>query len=223
MNTAPRSPSGPTATCRTWPRSGSPRWSGSQAGGAGRRPLRRARRQGHGPGRHRRRRRGRRHPQGPSRAHRAPTPRSPRAGHRRRRGTPAVRARGRSTGCSSTPRARGSAPCAAAPTPAGASMPRRPSGWPPSQRGMVDAAVPLLRPGGMLVYSVCTLTDAETLAVDEHLATAHPGLRPSTRRASPGRPGPRRPPPPPGRRHRRHVPPPRPLTDLCPSATAHRC
>jgi 16S rRNA (cytosine967-C5)-methyltransferase len=44
------------------------------------------------------------------------------------------------------------------------------------QRAMVDAAVPLLRPGGHLVYSVCTLTDAETHAVDEHLAGAHPEL-----------------------------------------------
>jgi len=43
---------------------------------------------------------------------------------------------------------------------------------------LVDAAVELLRPGGSLVYSVCTLTDAETLAVDEHLATAHPDLAP---------------------------------------------
>ena len=32
------------------------------------------------------------------------------------------------------------------------------------QRSLVDAAVPLLRPGGTLVYSVCTLTDAETTA-----------------------------------------------------------
>ena len=46
------------------------------------------------------------------------------------------------------------------------------------QRRLVDAAVSLLRPGGTLVYSVCTLTDAETLAVDSHLATAHPSLVP---------------------------------------------
>ena len=46
------------------------------------------------------------------------------------------------------------------------------------QRTLVDAAVPLLRPGGTLVYSVCTLTDAETLAVDEHLPTTHPELAP---------------------------------------------
>jgi 16S rRNA (cytosine967-C5)-methyltransferase len=46
------------------------------------------------------------------------------------------------------------------------------------QRRIVDAAVSLLRPGGVLVYSVCTLTTAETLGVDEHLATLHPDLVP---------------------------------------------
>ncbi|WP_334142315.1 transcription antitermination factor NusB [Rhabdothermincola sp.] len=44
------------------------------------------------------------------------------------------------------------------------------------QRQLVDAAVPLLRPGGVLVYSVCTLTRAETIDVDEHLRTTHPRL-----------------------------------------------
>lgn len=37
------------------------------------------------------------------------------------------------------------------------------------QRRMVDAAVGLLRPGGVLVYSVCTLTAAESLGVDAHV------------------------------------------------------
>jgi 16S rRNA (cytosine967-C5)-methyltransferase len=46
------------------------------------------------------------------------------------------------------------------------------------QRRLVGAAVELLRPGGTLVYSVCTLTEAETRAVDEHLAMAHPDLVP---------------------------------------------
>jgi 16S rRNA (cytosine967-C5)-methyltransferase len=41
---------------------------------------------------------------------------------------------------------------------------------------MVDAAVPLLAPGGVLVFSVCTLTAGETLAIDEHAAVAHPEL-----------------------------------------------
>lgn len=44
------------------------------------------------------------------------------------------------------------------------------------QRAIVDAAVPLLRPGGVLVYSVCTLTDAESVAIDDHLAATHPEL-----------------------------------------------
>ena len=46
------------------------------------------------------------------------------------------------------------------------------------QTALVDAAIPLLRPGGTLVYSVCTLTDDETIAVDDHLAQAHPELEP---------------------------------------------
>lgn len=46
------------------------------------------------------------------------------------------------------------------------------------QRDLVDAAVPLLAPGGVLVYSACTLTDAESLGIDEHLASRHPELEP---------------------------------------------
>jgi 16S rRNA (cytosine967-C5)-methyltransferase len=46
------------------------------------------------------------------------------------------------------------------------------------QRRMVDAAVPLVRPGGVLVYSVCTLTAAESVGIDEHVARRHPGLEP---------------------------------------------
>jgi len=42
------------------------------------------------------------------------------------------------------------------------------------QRAIVDAVTPLVRPGGLLVYSVCTLTDAEGRAVDEHLARTLP-------------------------------------------------
>jgi 16S rRNA (cytosine967-C5)-methyltransferase len=53
------------------------------------------------------------------------------------------------------------------------------------QRRLVDAAVELLRPGGTLVYSVCTLTTAETLAIDDHLAERHPELVPAP---SPGDP-----------------------------------
>ena len=46
------------------------------------------------------------------------------------------------------------------------------------QRSLVDAAVPLLRPGGTLVYSVCTLTEAETTGIDAHLASTSPQLVP---------------------------------------------
>ena len=44
------------------------------------------------------------------------------------------------------------------------------------QKALVDEAVRVLAPGGMLVYSVCTLTNAESQGVDEHIAAAHPGL-----------------------------------------------
>ncbi|MEY2570300.1 MAG: rRNA (cytosine967-C5)-methyltransferase [Acidimicrobiaceae bacterium] len=44
------------------------------------------------------------------------------------------------------------------------------------QRELVDAAVELLAPGGVLVYSVCTLTIDESIGVDEHVAGAHPAL-----------------------------------------------
>jgi 16S rRNA (cytosine967-C5)-methyltransferase len=43
---------------------------------------------------------------------------------------------------------------------------------------LVDASVGLLRPGGTLVYCVCTLTRAETLTVDDHVARRHPELSP---------------------------------------------
>ncbi|MGD9753286.1 MAG: RsmB/NOP family class I SAM-dependent RNA methyltransferase, partial [Acidimicrobiia bacterium] len=44
------------------------------------------------------------------------------------------------------------------------------------QHRLVDEAVRVLAPGGMLVYSVCTLSAVETLGVDQHLAAAHPEL-----------------------------------------------
>jgi len=44
------------------------------------------------------------------------------------------------------------------------------------QQRMASAAAELVRPGGVLVYSVCTLTAAETLGVDEHLAAVRPDL-----------------------------------------------
>jgi 16S rRNA (cytosine967-C5)-methyltransferase len=56
------------------------------------------------------------------------------------------------------------------------------------QREIVDRAVELVRPGGVLVYSVCTLTAAETLGVDDHLATAHAALAPVEAPGEPWRP-----------------------------------
>lgn len=53
---------------------------------------------------------------------------------------------------------------------------------------LVDAAVDLLAPDGVLVFSVCTLTLAESVAVDEHIAAAHPGLEPLEVPAVPWRP-----------------------------------
>ncbi len=44
------------------------------------------------------------------------------------------------------------------------------------QFDLAHAAVGLLAPGGILVFSVCTLTDAESVDVDERLADAHPDL-----------------------------------------------
>ena len=44
------------------------------------------------------------------------------------------------------------------------------------QRQLLGAAGDLVRPGGRLVYSVCTLTNAETLAIDEWLAGERPDL-----------------------------------------------
>jgi 16S rRNA (cytosine967-C5)-methyltransferase len=44
------------------------------------------------------------------------------------------------------------------------------------QRELLSAAIDLLRPGATLVYSVCTLTTAETLGVDDWIAGAHPEL-----------------------------------------------
>jgi 16S rRNA (cytosine967-C5)-methyltransferase len=46
------------------------------------------------------------------------------------------------------------------------------------QRELLDAAVALVRPGGTLVYSVCTLTARETIDIDTWLAESHPELEP---------------------------------------------
>jgi 16S rRNA (cytosine967-C5)-methyltransferase len=46
------------------------------------------------------------------------------------------------------------------------------------QVDLLHAALPLLAPGGVLVYSVCTLTDAESVDVDARIAAELPQLRP---------------------------------------------
>lgn len=46
------------------------------------------------------------------------------------------------------------------------------------QSGLLEAAVDLVRPGGRLVYSVCTVTEAETTAVADRLEAGHPELTP---------------------------------------------
>lgn len=46
------------------------------------------------------------------------------------------------------------------------------------QRAMVDAAVALVRPGGVVVFSVCTMTVAESVGVARHVARRHPQLQP---------------------------------------------
>jgi 16S rRNA (cytosine967-C5)-methyltransferase len=44
------------------------------------------------------------------------------------------------------------------------------------QRRLLDAALTLVLPGGLVLYSVCTLTAAETTGIDDWLATAHPEI-----------------------------------------------
>jgi 16S rRNA (cytosine967-C5)-methyltransferase len=56
------------------------------------------------------------------------------------------------------------------------------------QRRLLDASAGLVRPGGVLVYSVCTMTAAETVEVDGWLADAHPELVPVAPPPAPWRP-----------------------------------
>jgi 16S rRNA (cytosine967-C5)-methyltransferase len=44
------------------------------------------------------------------------------------------------------------------------------------QRNLIDAAVGLVRPGGTLVYSVCTLTAEESIGHDAWMSERHPTL-----------------------------------------------
>ncbi|MDR1789475.1 MAG: RsmB/NOP family class I SAM-dependent RNA methyltransferase, partial [Opitutaceae bacterium] len=46
------------------------------------------------------------------------------------------------------------------------------------QLRLLENVLPLLKPGGRLVYSVCTFTRAETDAVADALSAARPGLQP---------------------------------------------
>ena len=54
------------------------------------------------------------------------------------------------------------------------------------QRELLTAAAGLVRPGGTVVYAVCTLTRTETTDVDDWLASRVPTSSPSTRRVSHG-------------------------------------
>ncbi|MET0275806.1 MAG: 16S rRNA (cytosine(967)-C(5))-methyltransferase RsmB [Acidimicrobiia bacterium] len=56
------------------------------------------------------------------------------------------------------------------------------------QRELLAAAAALVRPGGVLVYSVCTLSNAETIAIDEWAAAELPHLTTLPAPASPWRP-----------------------------------
>jgi 16S rRNA (cytosine967-C5)-methyltransferase len=46
------------------------------------------------------------------------------------------------------------------------------------QRRLLSSAAGLVRPGGVLAYSVCTLTSSETASIDRWLAGSHPSLIP---------------------------------------------
>lgn len=46
------------------------------------------------------------------------------------------------------------------------------------QKRLLTAAQPLLRPGGILAYSVCTLTAEETAGIDRWLSVGSPGFEP---------------------------------------------
>jgi 16S rRNA (cytosine967-C5)-methyltransferase len=56
------------------------------------------------------------------------------------------------------------------------------------QRAIVAATIPLVRPGGILVYAACTLTAAESIELDGWLEHRHPDLRPDGIPPAPWRP-----------------------------------
>ncbi len=47
-----------------------------------------------------------------------------------------------------------------------------------TQRALLDAVAGSLKPGGRLIYSVCTLTRSETTAIADAFTAAHPELDP---------------------------------------------
>jgi 16S rRNA (cytosine967-C5)-methyltransferase len=46
------------------------------------------------------------------------------------------------------------------------------------QASLLEKVIPALKPGGKLIYSVCTLTEAETIRVTEHIDQRFPQLQP---------------------------------------------
>ena len=68
-------------------------------------------------------------------------------------------------------------PRAAGPTPVGGSSRAMSAGWWGCSSACSTPRVALVRPGGRVVYSVCTLTRAETTGIDDWLASAHPEAR----------------------------------------------
>jgi 16S rRNA (cytosine967-C5)-methyltransferase len=46
------------------------------------------------------------------------------------------------------------------------------------QRTLLGHVIPALKPGGRLLYAVCTLTRAETVAVADAIEAGFPALRP---------------------------------------------
>ena len=60
------------------------------------------------------------------------------------------------------------------------------------QRTLLEHVAPALKPGGRLLYSVCTLTRSETTAVAESFTAAHPEFEPSPVFVAAGSPTPAR-------------------------------
>ncbi len=83
---------------------------------------------------------------------------------------PPFRAAGVSPGSWSTPRAAGWGSLRRRPDARWRVRPEDVGRLAALQRRLLSAAAPLVAPGGVLVYSVCTLTRAETLGIDEWLA-----------------------------------------------------